>query len=47
VSSPATLTTPRSGSSAAFMACDRTDVAAKRKRLAAPSQGRQLRVGSA
>src|SRR5215475_1409945 len=31
-SSPATLTTPRSGSSAAFMAYDRTDVAANVRR---------------
>src|SRR5215831_20694090 len=41
-SSPATLTTPRSGSSAAFMVRDRTDVAAKRKALVA---GSQVRVG--
>jgi hypothetical protein len=38
-SSPSTLTTPRSGSSAAFMGRDRTDVAAKRKALAVGSQG--------
>src|SRR5262245_10996200 len=38
-SSPSTLTTPRSGSSAAFIGRDRSDVAAKRKGLAARSQG--------
>src|SRR5262249_15899057 len=40
-SSPSTLTTPRSGSSAAFIGRDRNDIAPKRKGLAARSQGPQ------